>query len=471
MNRHLLFFLLFFSTFGSMAQSWPRFRNNLEQTGYTSTQGPVIKDVMWEFWQNVQPLISSPAVVDDKVYFGSMDSVLYCLDRNTGIPVWTYKTNGPIYYSSPAVENNRVYIGSYDGYLHCVDATNGQGLWSFNTGATGGFNSCPAVSDGKVYFGANNFNVYCLNAETGEFIWSFLTGSQVWCSPAVVDNRVYIGSFDSRMYCLNATTGERIWDVSTPMMVYSSPAVYDGKLYFGTVVGGNCYCLNINDGSVVWQRSLNGAIFSSPAVHNGRLFIGVDQNALMRGAMYCLDAATGDSIWSIYHENYGSVYSSPAVTDSLIFYGTMNNNAYCIRQSDGSLVWEQAFTNQVLMSPAVADGRVYFSSKDGQMLCIAIDVSAKNYSLKDGLRIYPNPTMTDATTISFNVSSPCKVRLEIFDTYGRMVYNEDNISCEAGDNNVSLKTLGSDGISLIPGMYVCNVIAPNKRMTGKLLIN
>src|SRR5690348_11769343 len=63
--------------------------------------------------------------------------------------LWTYKTGGPV-KSSPAIVNGKLYIGSDDKLLHCVDLKKGQKLWTFAT--EGEVESSPLVLDGLAYF-------------------------------------------------------------------------------------------------------------------------------------------------------------------------------------------------------------------------------------------------------------------------------------------------------------------------------
>jgi outer membrane protein assembly factor BamB len=64
--------------------------------------------------------LSSPAVTDKAVYFGSHDGHLYALDRATGVKLWDAITGNRI-TSSPAVANGMVYVGSEDGTLYAFD--------------------------------------------------------------------------------------------------------------------------------------------------------------------------------------------------------------------------------------------------------------------------------------------------------------------------------------------------------------
>ena len=471
LSHALLMFAVLLSFTGLSQESWPRFRGNLEQTGYTGNSGPVFAYPDWDYSSNSMSIVSSPAVMDNKIFFGSLDSTFNCLDAGSGELIWSYKTNGPIYYSSPALSGGKVYFGSWDGYFYCLDAASGDSLWSFNTGSASGFNSCPAIVDGKVYFGSNNTYIYCLDAVDGTEIWSYKTGMAVWCSPAVVNGRLYIGSFDSKMRCLDAMTGDSIWATPVSPMVYSSPAVDGERLYFGSILGAVAYCLNTSDGSIIWQRSLNGAIFSSPAVHNGRMFIGVDQVALGGGRMFCLDAMTGDSLWSIFHDYGGSIYASPAVSDSLLYYASLNFHAYCVKQSTGEIVWDWPFNDQILSSPAIANESMYFGTKDGHLICIKDFTTGQAEAgiTPEWPRIYPNPS-NNMVHIDFTLKTRSAVQIEVHDIQGRLVNRLANTEYPAGKFTISWNACNEAGQKVAPGIYFCRVMANGTTRTSKIII-
>jgi outer membrane protein assembly factor BamB len=94
--------------------------------------------------------------------------------------------------SSPAVANGNVYFGSEDGEFYAVSASTGRLKWSFLVHAE--VDSSPAVVNGVVYFGAWSGEVYALNAATGHELWASATGNSVQFSfPAVNGGRVFIG--------------------------------------------------------------------------------------------------------------------------------------------------------------------------------------------------------------------------------------------------------------------------------------
>jgi outer membrane protein assembly factor BamB len=86
---------------------------------------------LWEF-DAKEWIISSPAVINNMVYFGCADGAVYCLDATTGKIIWRYQTEKYI-YASPALSNNKVVIASWDRKVYCLDAKTGKKLWDFLT--------------------------------------------------------------------------------------------------------------------------------------------------------------------------------------------------------------------------------------------------------------------------------------------------------------------------------------------------
>ncbi len=75
-----------------------------------------------------------------------------------------------------------------------------------------------------------------------------------------------------------------------------------------------------------------------------------------------MDASDGSLIWS--RSTIGSVFESPAVADGKLFITSRSpifGMFYCVDMSSGRVIWrhfEFGFCN-VFSSPAIANGRVY----------------------------------------------------------------------------------------------------------------
>jgi outer membrane protein assembly factor BamB len=335
---------------------WPMFRHDLQHSGYSTSDAPDTDNLLWSYTTG-DSVRSSPAVVDGRVYIGSWDYNMYCLDADTGDFIWSY-TTGSIVTSSPAIADGKIYFGSADDYVYCLDADSGDLVWNYLAGES--VYSSPAVVDSRVYIGSYDNNVYCLDADTGDFIWSYTTGGIVYSSPAVVDGGVYIGSGDNNVYCLDADNGDFIWSYTTGDGVSSSPTVADGKVYAGSA-DFKLYCLDADTGDHIWNNTI-GHFVSSTAVVDDRVYLGSDNQNV-----YCLDADTGDLIWS--YTTGERVASSPAIADGKLYIGQYWHKVYCLDANNGDYIWSYTTEGQIYSSPAVADSKVYIGSKDGKVYC------------------------------------------------------------------------------------------------------
>jgi WD40 repeat protein len=122
---------------------WPMFRHDLNHTGYSTSTAPNTNNTIWNYTTGGE-VNSCPAVVDGRVYVGSADANLYCLDASTGAHIWNYTADDPV--GTPAVVDGRVYVGSNDNKVYCLDASTGAHIWNYTTGDT--VASCPAVAGG-----------------------------------------------------------------------------------------------------------------------------------------------------------------------------------------------------------------------------------------------------------------------------------------------------------------------------------
>jgi len=348
-----------------IGDQWPMFHGALNHTGVATTT-PVLGIALTWTYATGGSVTSSPAVVSGRLYVGSNDAKVYCLNASSGAFIWSYSTLNSI-SSSPAVADGRIYVASLDGKVYCLNATNGAFIWSYTT--TSSMYSSPAVVNGRVYVGGYDKNVYCLNATNGAFIWSYTTGGYVYSSPAVVNGRVYVGSYDDKMYCLNATNGAFIWSSITANTIYSSPAVVNGRVYFGSF-DGKVYCLNATNGAGVWSYPTAGsAVQSSPAFMNGRVYVGGTD-----GRIYCLNATSGAFQWS-YTTSNAITGSSPAVSNGRVYEGSYDGNLYCLNATTGALAWSCTTGGSMFSSPAVIGGHVYVGSNDNKIYCLPMVIT------------------------------------------------------------------------------------------------
>ncbi len=191
----------------------------------------------WKFETKAR-VVSSPAVAGGLIYFSSYDGWFYAVDALTGKLKWRFKNAGErrfaarhihgalpsaetmpdpfdCYLSSPAVWNGAVYFGSGDGNIYALDAATGALKWKFQTGDV--VHASPAIAGGTLFIGSWDSYFYAIDAVSGKEKWRFKTGVDpdihnqvgIQSSAAVADGTVYFGCRDSHLYALDAITGQK----------------------------------------------------------------------------------------------------------------------------------------------------------------------------------------------------------------------------------------------------------------------
>jgi outer membrane protein assembly factor BamB len=229
-------------------------------------------------------LKSSPAVSGSIVYVGSLDGYLYALNANNGKIVWAFKTEGPI-ESSPAVVDDAVYFTSQEpttGTLYKLDANTGTVIWDlpipYQISFTGGtvMLGSPSVAAGIVFASSNWGDYYAVNDSTGKIVWTFSDPSSIdfiVSSPIYVNGDVFvIDKFN--IACLNAVNGHTLWSAYTGDELYISPSYSDGKIYVVTSQRDIFVLDSTINGTKIDTATTPSSSWSSPTIANGRLYIG-----------------------------------------------------------------------------------------------------------------------------------------------------------------------------------------------------
>ncbi len=180
---------------------WPMYRNDAGRSAATDQQLPDAMHLLWQrqYPQRVAAFGDEPRarldegyepVISGKMIFvgSSADDSLIALASDSGAERWRFICEGPIRFA-PVVSNGRVYVGSDDGYLYCLNSDDGKLIWKIRGGpgsrrvfghdrlisawpVTGG----PVIADGVVYFACgfwpfNGIFVKAVDAGNGKEIW------------------------------------------------------------------------------------------------------------------------------------------------------------------------------------------------------------------------------------------------------------------------------------------------------------
>ncbi|UPW02123.1 PQQ-binding-like beta-propeller repeat protein [Halorussus gelatinilyticus] len=292
--------------------------------------------------------------------------------------------------SAPVVADGTVYVatglpGRYrqdgaDGYLSAIDAATGERRWSnrLPKGATG---PPTLVSDRRrVVVGARDDTLRGFDP-AGEKRWEIGFDSPP-NTPAVVGDAAYVTTADGTVRAVALPSGDACWTLSQKRprdhlgfgRAYRSgakPAVADGVVYAPTATAddekshgvrrGRLLAIDAESGERRWQYWFDtDQLPRPPAVRDGTVYVAGGD------ALHALDAESGERRWSFatgYRET-----SAPAVADGTVYF--TSKNVYGLDADTGDEQWRHVNLATVgsmthddrtalTDAPAVADGTVY----------------------------------------------------------------------------------------------------------------
>src|SRR5205823_4122227 len=112
----------------------------------------------------------------------------------------------------------------------------------------------------------------------------------------------------------------------------------------------------------------------SPTVTADSIYLGDED-----GVFHAINRANGEGRWKF--ETGGEIYSSAAVIDGKILFGSYDNNLYCLN-ADGTLAWKYATQGYVHCAPAVIEGVTFIAGCDEHLRTIDIQTGDQKAELK-----------------------------------------------------------------------------------------
>jgi len=175
-----------------------------------------------------------------------------------------------------------------------------------------------------------------------EKLWEVTLGDQIVATSAIVGNNVYVPCLSGELFCLNRSNGAKVWTYKTVEKVESN--------------------------------SFAPGLKSSPTVTDDTIYLGDED-----GVFHAIERSTGKGRWKF--ETNGEIYSSAAVVDGRIIFGSYDNYLYCLN-ADGTLAWKYATQGYVHCAPAVVEGVTFIAGCDEHLRIIDIKTGEQRSELK-----------------------------------------------------------------------------------------
>jgi len=273
---------------------------------------------------------SSPIVVAGKIFVHARQDereVVSALDLNTGKLLWQDSYDAPYTVnpsatahgkgaeSTPVAANGKLYTPGITETLSCYDIATGKLAWRKDfsdqfkkTSPDFGTAMSPIVDRGLLIVHVRTSGQGALtafDATTGEVKWRWTGDGPGYVSPVVVDlggTRQVVTQSQSTIVSVAADTGKLLWSIpfTTPFVQnIVTPLLYKDTLIFSGLNKGVMAVRAVKRGEEwtteqVWQNADVSMYMNSPIL-NGNLLFGFSHKN--RGQYFCLDAATGKTLW------------------------------------------------------------------------------------------------------------------------------------------------------------------------------
>jgi len=396
------------------ADDWPCFRGPTGQGISHATGLPV----SWSAGENIAwktPLpgagASSPIVIGDRIYLtcysgyfvpgesgGSLEQLkrhLLALRRSDGEILWNRPVPARLpeerqirdhgyAASTPAADAERVYVFFGKSGVFAFDHA-GKQLWHADVGdKTNGWGSAasPVLYKDSVFInaGVESESLVALDRRTGQVKWRAEGIREAWNTPVVITaasgRPELIIAMARKVLAFDPDSGQSLWSCDTDIGWYMVPSVVaaDGVVY---CLGGRSgiAALAIRAGGSgdvtathrVWT-SEKGSNVSSPVIHDGRLYWAHEQ----RGIAFCARADTGEVVYEQRLERAGQVYASALLADGRLYYLTRDGKAFVLaaKPQYELLAVNDLADGSVFNASPVVDGRRLLVRSDRYLYCI-----------------------------------------------------------------------------------------------------
>lgn len=242
---------------------------------------------------------------DDILLIGLQDR-LSAVDAESFEPLWSVVT-GYAVWSTPLVVEETVYFTSLDHFLYAVNLADGAVRWQLDLGAASASTPAYDAENGWLYVGTFDNKVLKIAADGGEVLASYDTENWVWGSPVLVGDMLYAVDLGGNVYKLDAETltlenGGWRADVADAG-IRTAPLVIDEFVVVGSR-DQSVYWLNQETGSEVFSRALDGEILAdllylsreeNPQLPDDLVVVSTLSN---RESLVAFGARNGERIWT-----------------------------------------------------------------------------------------------------------------------------------------------------------------------------
>jgi outer membrane protein assembly factor BamB len=387
----------------AQTENWTHFRGSNLNGISDATNLPIIwndsTNIAWKTSVHGKGW-SSPVVFGNQIWLTTAEedgSAMFaiCIDKNTGNTIFNVELLRPDSVFSkhavntfatptPCIEEGFVYIhfGTYGTF--CLNTSDASLVWKrtdLNCNHVQGPGSSPIIYKNMLILHLEGNDVQYITAldkKTGKTIWKTNRpkecydrlepiGKKAYITPIVIRLKgkdVLISNGSAVCIAYDIETGKEIWRIVQGVdSTISSPVYENGTLFFYTSFVSppneekytELFAVNpdgegdISKTHILWRIKSPILQLLTPVVKDGLVYT-VDT----RGNMMCINAETGEKIWS--EKRKGNFHSSPIYADGKIYFSSHHGITTLVKEGRVlEIEAENKLDGEIWATPAVLD--------------------------------------------------------------------------------------------------------------------
>jgi outer membrane protein assembly factor BamB len=338
---------------------WPTYHGGFSLDGVAATAVPDRPVRLWRFTTGDQ-VDDPPVSTAGRIHFTTGDGRLFALDAS-GRELWKIALTENAFTSPPLSTDGTVIVGSRRGRLHAFDAATGKVRWEYDVGGgVQGSANRVTLSGGKkgvVVISQADGAIHCVDLAGGKRIWKTAEVDRCDGSASVGDGRIVMGSCASALHVFSVAKAKKTADIplGADCQVAGGVALAGKVAFAGTRCGHVC-AVDVAVGKILWtNRDSKRETFTTPAVNDRHVVFGSDD-----GKVYCLRRDSGTKIWAFDTDD---TPSSPVIAADRVVVSS-GGALILLDLETGRKVWSVRVSDWIT-SPAVISGMVIVGADDG----------------------------------------------------------------------------------------------------------
>ncbi len=395
-----------------ISNNWTHFRgselNGIAEVLHSPVSWSPDSNIAWKAKIHGQGW-SSPVVFGDQIWMTTAtedgkEMFAVCVDLNSGTVVYDIMLFTPdsIYRKheinsyatpTPCIEQDRVYVhfGRYG--TACLSTVDASVIWKRNDIEcvhVQGPGSSPIIYKDLLILhleGTDRQLMTALNKFTGETVWEAERpsdvydklkpiGKKAYITPIIINVKgkdVMISNGSAMCAAYDPMTGTEIWRIvrgedSTIAMPFTENGIIYFHTGFITSDENNRYvelmAVNPDGGGEIEHTNVHWSIetpilqLSTPVIKDGLIY-----NVDTKNIMMCLDANTGETIWS--KRLRGKYNSSPVIAAGHVYFSSTNGETTVVREGrELNIVSENKLEGEIWTTPAVVNNSLLIRTSE-----------------------------------------------------------------------------------------------------------